>query len=200
MVVAPVSNFRFSAASRHGAAALMLALIAGCSSPPPPTFDLSAPRNPGHVGGGGQLAVAEPVAVQAFDSDRVIVKDRGGAISYLAGAQWADRLPKLIQAKLVQTYENAGRVGGVGRPGGGVSADRLLVTEIRDFNIAAAAGEAVVTLTAKIVTSGGQAIAGKVFSARVSVGTVEGPAAAQALDQALGQVMTEIVRWSSGRR
>ena len=57
------------------------------------------------------MVVAEPTAVQALDSDRVIVKDSSGALSFVGGAQWADRVPALVQARLIQTLGPPARSG-----------------------------------------------------------------------------------------
>jgi cholesterol transport system auxiliary component len=165
-----------------------------------PTFDLYAPRDIGQTGTAyTQLTVNEPIVVQAFDSDRVVVKDQGGTISYLGGAQWVDKLPRLFQTRLIETFENAKRTG-VGRPGGGIIANTSLVTEIRAFQIEGASGEALVEISAKLVTAYGRVNAARVFTARVPAGSADGASAARALDQASSQVMAEIVRWATGAR
>lgn len=204
-VTNPMTMRRHPTAPRRGrriALGLAAAMaLGGCSSTPPTTFDLSAPRDVGRVGPGrGQLAVAEPIAVQALDSERIIVKDRSGAISFLPGVQWADRMPRLVQTRLIQTFENASRIANVGRPGGGLNADILLVTEIRSFQVASATGEAFVDITAKTVNSAGRITAARMFSARVPTGGIDGPDAAEALDKALSKVMLDIVRWTAGGR
>jgi cholesterol transport system auxiliary component len=186
------------------AAAVTLAAIAlgacGGGAGSLPTFDLYAPRDIGPTGTAyTQLTVNEPIVVQAFDSDRVVVKDQGGTISYLGGAQWVDKLPRLFQTRLIQTFENAKRTG-VGRPGGGIIANTSLVTEIRAFQIEGASGEALVEVSAKLVTAYGRVNAARVFTARVPAGTADGATAARALDQASSQVMAEIVRWATGAR
>lgn len=187
----------------HIPSLILVAILAvgGCTSSPPATFDLSAPRV-GAIGEGrAQLAVAEPTSVQAFDSDQILVKDAAGAISYLGGGQWADRLPRLIQTRLIQTFENGNRITSVGRPGNGLNAETLLNTEIRSFQIAAGANQAVVEITAKLVSASGRVMGGRMFSARVPVSTIDGKTAARALDMALSQVLVDIVRWtSSGAR
>lgn len=174
------------------------ALIAGCGGGPvPTTYDLSAPRNFGRVGARAAMVVAEPTTVQTLDSDRVIVKDSAGALSFLGGAQWADRVPKLVQTRLVQTFENGGRLASVARPGERITPETQLVTDIRSFNIDAASGAAVVEITAKLVGDRtGQVQRARMFSARVPASAVDGGAAAQALDQALSQVLVAIVRWT----
>ena len=173
-------------------------LLAGCGGgSAPTTYDLSAPRDFGRIGGGGGvLIVAQPTAVQALDSDRLIVKDSSGALSFLGGAQWADRVPNLVQTRLIQTFENGSRIAAVGRPGERIVPDFQLNTDIRAFNIDAASGQAVVEITAKLIGDRtGKVQRAKLFSARVP-GGADGAGAAQALDQALSQVLIQIARWA----
>ncbi len=128
---------RLRAAALTLTAALLLAGCGGGSAPT--TFDLTAPRDFGRVGASrATLVVQEPTTVQALDSDRVIVRDSSGALSFVGGAQWADRVPKLVQVRLIQTFENGGRVGSVARPGDRITPEAQLLTDIRSFNIDAA--------------------------------------------------------------
>lgn len=186
---------RLRALSLAAAGSLLLAGCGGGSAPT--TYDLSAPRDFGRIGGGGGvLIVAQPTAVQALDSDRLIVKDSSGALSFLGGAQWADRVPNLVQTRLIQTFENGSRIAAVGRPGERIVPDFQLNTDIRAFNIDAASGQAVVEITAKLIGDrSGKVQRAKLFSARVPAGS-EGAGAAQALDQALSQVLIQIARWA----
>ncbi len=174
-------------------------LLAGCGGgATPTTFDLSAPSGFGRVGGSrAALIVVEPTTVQTLDSDRIIVKDSAGALSFLGGGQWADRVPRLVQTRLIQTFENGSRLGSVARPGERIVPELQLNTDIRSFNIDAASGAAVVEITAKLVGDRtGRVQRARLFSARVPASAVDGPAAARALDRALSQVLIEIVRWA----
>jgi cholesterol transport system auxiliary component len=185
------------------AAVFALALLAsGCGGgPPPATFDLSAPREgltarPGRA----LIVVAEPSALAALDTNRLIVLTRGNGIAYLPDAQWADRLPKLLQVRLIQSFENAKRITGVGRPG-----DRLLPvaqvnSEIRRFGIDEASGEAVIELSVKIVNDrSGRIVAGNIFTRRVPAGGANGAVAAAALDLATQDILRDVVVWVSAR-
>ncbi len=194
----PATSARSIRPFRLLALAVLGALASACSSgPPPTTFDLTAPRQ--KVRGGsveGQVAVAEPVAIQVFEAERILVKDAANSVSFLGGGQWADRLPRLIQARIVQTFENASRRKAVSRAGDRVTADYLLTTEIRAFQIDAAVGEAVVEISAKVVEDrSGRIINGRVFTARVPVAAIDAPNATQALDRALSVVLLDMVRW-----
>ncbi|MGX1787320.1 ABC-type transport auxiliary lipoprotein family protein [Bosea sp. NPDC055332] len=194
-ILPPLFRGRLRALSVALAGSLLLAGCGGGAAPT--TYDLSAPRDFGRIGGGGGvLIVAQPTTVQALDSDRLIVKDSSGALSFLGGAQWADRVPNLVQTRLIQTFENGSRIAAVGRPGERIVPDFQLNTDIRAFNIDAASGQAVVEITAKLIGDRtGKVQRAKLFSARVPAGA-EGAAAAQALDQALSQVLIQIARWA----
>ena len=179
-----------------GLAACALGLAA-CGGSPSATFDLSAPKDGLSRGRGvGTLVVTEPMALQVYDGDKIVVRGAGGTLSYLGGAQWADRLPKLVQARIVQTFENAQRFKQVGYPGDRLSPDYAVVTEIRTFEIDAQSRDAVVEIAVKLVRSAAGSIsAGKLFSARVPVPAIDGPGATTALDAALSNVLRQIAAY-----
>jgi len=187
-------------AFRFSVLAFGLAGLAGCSSPPPPTFDLSAAPRPGGVGALAQLAIAEPQAFALYDTERLVVRASGNAVAYLPGAQWADRLPKVFQARLIQTFENASQAGRVSRPGGRIMPANQLNTDIRTFEARADTREVVLEVSAKIVNDRtGQVIAAEVFGVRMPLDEIAGPAAAAAMDQANQRLLTQIVRWVAAR-
>ena len=188
---------------RRLAPVFILAAMAGaCSSgPAPTTYDLSAPTS--RIGGasGVQVLVAEPAALQTLATQQIIVKDASGAISFLGGGQWADNLPRLIQTRLINTFENASQIRGVSRPSSGAVADVQLISELRSFEIATPGNEAVVEISVKIVNdSNGRIVNGRIFRARAPAAAVDAPNAARALDEALSAAMLDIVRWVSGSR
>lgn len=197
----PSASVRILVVAVVGMAALSQA---GCNSAPAPAFDLTAPRLAGRPGGTptrGQIAVAEPTAVQVLDGDQIIVKDAAGSVSYVSGGRWADRLPSLVQARLIQTFENGPRLYGVSRPGGRIVADYQLNTDLRAFQINSTTREAVVEVSAKLVNDrSGRIVTTRLFVGRAPVGVIDGPGAADALDRALSRVMVDVVRWVNAGR
>jgi cholesterol transport system auxiliary component len=169
------------------------------SPPPAETFDLTAPSEFGPPAAQrGALIVAEPAALRILDTDRIVVRVRENEVAHLGGSQWADRLPRLFQARVIQGFENARRLRMVGRPGEGIDATAVLQTEIRSFEIDAARGNvARVEITARLVsTRNGRVIAGEIFRAEIP-GSTEQRAAAQALDRAMREVIVRIVAWTA---
>ena len=117
------------------------------------------------------------------------------SVAYLSGAQWADKLPSLIQSRLIESFQNAHLLRAVGRPG--ILADFSLQTSIRRFEFDAARGEATVEISAQILGQSGRIIAGRLFSGTVPVVSDDSSAVAAALDAALAKVMREIVIWTA---
>lgn len=172
----------------------------GISAPPPSTFDLIAPHSARLSGGArGQLVVAEPTAIAVLDTEKIVVRPTAGEVAHLAGVQWSDRLPKLLQARIVQTFENISRIRAVGRPGDRLAPDYQLVLDVRAFNIAATTEPfAEVEIGAKIVTDkDGRVVAAKVFRATVPTPTTQGAGAVSAVNAAFGRTATDIVHWTA---
>lgn len=185
-------------------AAALAALAAGCATQPAlVTYGLAAPEE--RVTGAGRLPglvlVAEPTTIELYASERVVVREPDGALSYLPGVRYAASLPALVQTRLIETFENASRIGGVARPGDRVSPDYQLNSTLRTFQVDAATGLAVVEIAVRAVREeDGRVAAARVFSAQVPVASVTGPNAMAGLEAALGQVMLDIVRWAGAGR
>ena len=132
----------------------LLAGLAGCGTAARnDTYDLSASvTGSGPAARGRQILVQQPTALRAIDSEQIVIRVAPSQIQYLSKAQWGDKLPRMVQAKLVEAYENSGKLGGVGVPGQGLAIDYQLVTDIRAFEIDTTGGShAVVEISAKIV-------------------------------------------------
>jgi cholesterol transport system auxiliary component len=189
---------------RAASVAVLAALVGGCAGltaqTPPPTYELFAAKSfPRPAGGArGQLIVPEPTALAPLDTDRVLVRLGGGATAQLGNAQWEDRLPKLLQARIVQSFENGNRLRAVGKPGDKLVADYQLVTDVRAFQIAADTGTAEVEIVAKIVNDrNGRIGAARVFKVSVPAESTEGAGAIAAINAAFNQAVTEMVLWVS---
>lgn len=184
-----------------GIVALGLLLAACGGSAPPATFDLTAPRDGlTQSRGRGLLVVAEPSALAAYDTNRILVATARGGLAYVPDAQFSDRLPKLLQVRLIQTFENGSRIAAVGRPGDRLLPAAQLNWEIRAFGLDEKTGEAVAEVSLKIVNDRtGRILAGTIITSRIPAGGSDGPTLAAALDFATQAMLRDIVRWAGGR-
>lgn len=181
--------------------------LLGITPPPPTTYDLTA--RPGvryAVPGDWRLGVRVPNAIQLFDSERIVFRPRPGRAAYYADAQWTDRLPRLIEARLVEAFDAAG-ARTVTRMTDGLTVDYQLLSEVRDFSIGDAGGDqtARVSLYVQLVSDKeGRTLIGREFSASAPVydgatgDAADGATAAgvAALNAAFSQVLAGIVRWT----
>ncbi|MBL8584125.1 MAG: membrane integrity-associated transporter subunit PqiC [Rhizobiaceae bacterium] len=175
--------------------------VLGGGPPPLDTYELTAPAT--HTKARArrvQVLIAEPTALKPLDGENIVVRPAPGQVQYLKGAQWSDRLPKIVQARLAQTFQSSGAFGGVGKPGEGLAIDYQITTEIRAFDIRVSGGDrAQVELFARVLDDrNGVVRAAKVFSASAPVSGSGNDAYAAALDAAFGSVAAEIVSWADG--
>ena len=181
------------------AALLLAAAVAGCTSliagAPSAIYDLSAPGDPAGSQGTAQILVPEPTTVRALDTDRIAARPTPAEYAYLPGAVWSDRLPKLLQTRLVQTLQNSGRARAIGVPGQGILVDFQLVVDVRAFELTQEG--AVADFVAKVMDdSNGRVVGTRSFRQVVPVTSRGTAAVVQALDQAMDQAFVEIANWA----
>lgn len=145
----------------------------------------------------GLMTVPEPTALLALDSEKIQARPGADGKPALEGMQWADNLPKVLQGKLVQSFENAGFGQSVTRPVDGATPDYQLLVDIRAFQLMTE-GEpaALVELGLKVVNGSGKIVASRVFKQSAPAKGLDAQSAAAALDQAFGKAQTEIVPWA----
>jgi cholesterol transport system auxiliary component len=180
---------------------LLAVAVAGCAGTPSnDTFDLSvssATVTQGPSLKGRQLLIADPTALKALDSENIVVRLSGSEVQYLGNSQWSDRLPRMVQSKLVQAFEDTGKLGGVGRPGQGLAIDYQVVSDIRTFEIDTAKNTADIEISVKLLNDrNGTVKAQEVFRASARVSGSGNANFVKALDQAFAAATREIVAWT----
>ncbi len=189
------------------AGALMCLGLSGCAllgagaGKAPATFDLVAPeRVPRAARSDWQIVVAEPGAVRALAGDRILVRPAPAEIAYYGKAVWADRLPRLLQARLVETLQRSGRFRAVSDGSDRTEADLQLSTTINAFHIEVSGKRATanIALSLKVIEeSGGRLIASRGFATRVGAAGRGVGAAVEALNAALREILPRIARWAA---
>jgi cholesterol transport system auxiliary component len=193
---------RWSAAKKATIALPIVALLmAGCGAGAKnDTFDLSVtPDGNGPAAKSRQILIPQPTALSALDSNQILVRVSSSEIQYLSKSQWGDKLPRMVQSKLVEAFENTHKLGGVGTPGQGLAIDDQVVTDIRSFEIDNAGhSAATVEISAKILNDRTGAIkAQNVFRKVVPVSSGgTNSDFVKALNVAFAGVATDIVNWT----
>lgn len=200
-----MSSVRRLTLARTFVIAVLAGGTAGCAvlsggSPPRQIYTLSAPSAfPASIGSSrSQILVPNPRAVSALDTDNIAVVSDGTRITYFGTAAWSDRVPKLFQAKVVEAFENTGRVRAVGLPGEGLLIDYQLATDIRAFQLDInGARVARIEFSAKIINDrNGRAVASKTFVAQAPASSNTVDAAVAAMNTALDDALGELLAWT----
>ena len=180
----------------EGILASLEKLGGGSSQPTAQVYELTAPALQLAAVPDAQLSVAEPSAIIAFDTQKILLRSRDGVTHPAEGGQWADTIPKLLQAKIVQTFENADYMRAV-RAGDSFSSDRQLLLDLRRFDVSEEPERlAHVEFTARIVAEG-KVADGRKFRATAAVAGADAASAASGLNHAFADAAVDLVTWAA---
>ncbi len=170
----------------------------GTSTAPKTIYDLRAPQkfDPVNKTIRGQLAIPEPTAVVALETQRIATapeKDYPG----FADAVWADTIPKLLQARLIESFENYDiahaplRVTDIGQP------DFQIQIDVRRFRIAVdSEPKAEIGLSARILDKDGKVVASRVFEESEKFDKVDPPTTVAAFNGAFDRLARNMIAWT----
>ncbi len=176
--------------------------VGGGTAAPQVVYDLTAPRDfpPIAKVPSTQFSVPEPTAILMFDTQKLLVRPSGSEGPSFTNARWSDNTPKLIQAKIIQSFENANLLRSVARPTESLNTTRQLLIDIRNFHLSLAAEPmAEVEFTAKILGDNGLVLDARIFRAVAPAAASDARSAAAALDAAFGRVVIDLVVWVANR-
>jgi phospholipid/cholesterol/gamma-HCH transport system substrate-binding protein len=176
-----------------------LARLTGATpAPTPKLYDLSAVtvRASGRLPE-KQLVVGEPTSVIALDTRKIVTLAADGEQQAFPDAQWTDNIPKLVQSRIIQSFENADFMK-VSRPFDNLTSDFQLVLDVRNFQLTTSdKPTATVEIVAKILDKDGQIRAGNVFRAtHAAPESNDAAAAVAALNIAFGKIIAGLVPWT----
>ncbi len=188
------------------AAGMVIGLLTACGiiptpSPAPELYTLSPkstfPEGPAVK---WQLGIETPTAPAGLRSARIAVTRDPLTLEYYAGAQWVDDAPAMVQRLLIESFENSGRIVGVGRLAVALRSDYVLQPELREFQAeygGAAAPTVRVRVNAKLIKMPERHIvASRTFERTIESPDNRMPSIVKTFDQALGKVMRDLVVWT----
>jgi phospholipid/cholesterol/gamma-HCH transport system substrate-binding protein len=145
------------------------------------------------------LVVPDPTSILTFDTQRILMRSAAGTYSHLEDAQWADNLPKLMQARILQSFENAHQLSAVSRPIDQLEGAYRLELGIRNFQITPAPSPAAqVEFSARILDNKGNVVGARIFNASSPAKSTQAADAVAALDAAFAKTAQELVVWTVG--
>jgi phospholipid/cholesterol/gamma-HCH transport system substrate-binding protein len=143
----------------------------------------------------GQFTIPEPTAVVQLQTQRFLfsqAKDSAG----FPDAQWADSIPKLIQAKLLESFENYDVAHAPTRPMDGVQPDYQILIDIRQFNVGSEDTPAAeIALSTRILDKDGKVVASRIFHQDQKIEKLDAPGTVRAFDAAFSNLAKDLVVW-----
>ncbi|MEO9901575.1 ABC-type transport auxiliary lipoprotein family protein [Nisaea sp.] len=151
-----------------------------------------------------QLGIEPPLAPAGLNSSQIAVMRGELTMDYFARAKWVDTAPAMVHRLLVESFENSGKIVGVGRSGVGLRSDYELQTELREFQAEYLEGGAVpkirVRMNCKLVKIPQRIIvASHSFESLRPAPDNRMESIIKSFDLALGNVMKKIVGWTLTR-
>ncbi len=176
-------------------------MTGGGAKAPETAFDLSAARTfppfdkPAQV----QIVIRDPTALDRLARDEVLERGEGGLAPLAAKAKWTDMLANVVQARTIQSFENAGLLGQVSRASEGAAGGYQLLLDIRNFEyVPGPEPAAKVAFAAKILAEDGRMIDGRMFEASRPAQGSDPKSVVAALDSAFAALEAELVVWAAG--
>jgi phospholipid/cholesterol/gamma-HCH transport system substrate-binding protein len=171
----------------------------GPAAAPKLTYDMKAPDS---FSGSrkaikGQLAIPLPTAEIMLATQRMLFSPSRDDPAF-QNFQWADSIPQMLQAKLIQSFENYDIADAVLRPIDGLDADNQLLIDIRRFDIRTDPDLTVdIAFSARILTKNGRLLASRVFQQSQKLDKLDPLAAVAAFDAAFAAIASDLVTWTT---
>jgi cholesterol transport system auxiliary component len=164
---------------------------------PASPLDATAPSDAASVD--ATLRLATPQAGGLLDSARIVVIPEPHRPSVYQGARWADAAPVLIRNRLLDAFQEDGRVSRLVHTDAPLPADLELFSDLRAFQSEYVDGlpQAVVRLEVRLVDAQSQRLlASRRFTQRQAADTTDIPDVVDAFGLATDRLARELVDWT----
>lgn len=147
-----------------------------------------------------QLVLEPPVAHGSLNTTRIALQRSPTQMEFYAKSGWVDQAPIMVQTLMVESFENSGKIVAVARETGGLRADFVLKTELREFQTIyyrSGEPEALVGINAKLIQLPQRSIiASKNFEHTSTASVDQIDNIITAFDEALDKVLRGLVEWT----
>ena len=144
----------------------------------------------------GQLGLPEPTAVTMLETQRMLFSPARGVPAF-SEFLWADTIPKLLQARLIESFENYDIAHAPLRTADVGQIDFQLLVDVRHFRVTVESVlQAQIGLSARIVDKNGKVVASRLFEGREKFDKLEPPAAVAAFNEAFGRIARDMIGWT----
>lgn len=145
----------------------------------------------------GQLVIPEPEILGNLFNDEMVVKSPTGERNTTFVAKWPDTLSRVLQSRIIQSFENADVMKSLGRQTDGLKVDYQLLLDVRQFQVITAdQPHADIEFSAKIVADTGKILGAKIFKVSVPARVTDEQGIAAALNAAFAKAAAELVAWT----
>lgn len=145
------------------------------------------------------LRVNSPVSNQLLDGTRIVVLPEPGLVNTYQGVRWSERTPQLLRGRLLDAFQDDGRVQALSNEEQRLQADLELVSDLRSFHSQYRDGvaEALIQLDVRLVDARDQHIlASRRFSVSQPASDTSIAAVVKAFGQAGDRLSRELVDWT----
>lgn len=151
-----------------------------------------------------QMVVETPTATAGLNTTRIALKPTPTNLDYYANATWTEVLPVMVRNRLVESFDNAGKIDATVLGSAGVAVPYALLTNLREFQAeyngdTDMAPVVNVVLQARLVTLPRRdSIAAVTVSSSVSADSPRLADIVTAFDRVFGDVQKDLVIWALG--
>jgi phospholipid/cholesterol/gamma-HCH transport system substrate-binding protein len=147
----------------------------------------------------GQLLIPEPDVLGALFNDDIVVRTAEGTRDPKFQAKWPDTLSRVLQSRIIQSFENANYLKTIGRTPEGLKVDYQLFVDVRGFQVITTPEPvADIELSIKIVSEAGKILGARVIHVTVPADMTSEATIAASLNDAFSKAAAELVVWACG--
>ncbi len=155
----------------------------------------------------GSLVIDRPLMLESLDSKRlkIVFHDEMGVASsdVVAGVEWSDKLPALLQETLMTLYEKTGQFAAVGKGEENFQAPYRLKITLTHFEIIKEGNSSLsihVGFSAKIIQATSQKVVSQQkFSQKISIIDEKLPEIMTSLEKATSASFSDLIQWTVER-